>query len=318
MTVREIANFVYGRKHIYPASNTAYTFLQTAPITVASNERSFSKLKLVKTKLRSTMLQDRLESLMLISCEKDFSQNVNLKDVVWQDNALPHTSQFTKAFLDRHGWKLLPWPSQYPDRNIIENVWQYMKTELNRNPKKKQEPVERVLEIWAAVPKSAKLVYSTSEEQNADTDGDNDEDDLKELKAQKRLQCLEEGCSGATYMRFKDCFCEIFLGGKQECGISCLELTGGKRLTQHFTPLEKDKSTGIRQNVILTLLDGEKSKQLDEGKILEILFTVENKYSRLGPELMLCLDIAIATGGSEAITESFYAVMNTQEQKCHQ
>ena len=82
MTVREIAKFVYSRRHIYPASNTAYTFLQTAPITVASNERSFSKLKLVKTKLRSTMLQDRLESLMLISCEKDFSENVNLKDVV--------------------------------------------------------------------------------------------------------------------------------------------------------------------------------------------------------------------------------------------
>ena len=79
MTVREIAKFVYSRRHIYPASNTAYTFLQTAPITVASNERSFSKLKLVKTKLRSTMLQ---ESLMLISCEKDFSENVNLEDVV--------------------------------------------------------------------------------------------------------------------------------------------------------------------------------------------------------------------------------------------
>ncbi|XP_065060569.1 uncharacterized protein LOC135687841 [Rhopilema esculentum] len=82
MTVREIAKFVYSRRHIYPASNTAYTFLQTAPITVASNERFFSKLKLVKTKLRSTMLQDRLESLMLISCEKDFSENVNLEDVV--------------------------------------------------------------------------------------------------------------------------------------------------------------------------------------------------------------------------------------------
>ena len=49
------------------------TFLQTVTVTVPSNERSFSKLKLVKTKLRSTMFRDRLESLMLISCETDFA-----------------------------------------------------------------------------------------------------------------------------------------------------------------------------------------------------------------------------------------------------
>ena len=82
MSVSEVANFVFNRKNVYPSSNLAYTFLQTAPVTVASNEQSFSKLKLVKTKLRSTMLQDRLESLMLISCEKDFSANLNLLNVV--------------------------------------------------------------------------------------------------------------------------------------------------------------------------------------------------------------------------------------------
>ena len=82
MSIRVVAKFVYNQRHVYPTSNMAYAFLQTAPVTVASNERSVSKLKLVKTKLRSTMLQDRLESLMLISCLKDFSQNLNLLSVI--------------------------------------------------------------------------------------------------------------------------------------------------------------------------------------------------------------------------------------------
>ncbi len=39
------------------------------PVTVASAERSFSKLKLIKNDLRSTMDQDRLVHLALISIE---------------------------------------------------------------------------------------------------------------------------------------------------------------------------------------------------------------------------------------------------------
>ena len=45
----------------------------TAPITVASAERSFSKLKLIKTFLRSTMSEDRLESLALIWIEQNIA-----------------------------------------------------------------------------------------------------------------------------------------------------------------------------------------------------------------------------------------------------
>ena len=49
MSIREVAKFVYNQRHVHPTSNIAYAFLQTVPVTVASNERSFSKLKLVKT-----------------------------------------------------------------------------------------------------------------------------------------------------------------------------------------------------------------------------------------------------------------------------
>ena len=80
--VREVAAFLSKKKQVYPACNMAFTFLQTAPVTVASNERSFSKLKLVKTKLRSTMLQDGLESLMLILCESDVTEKLDVEKII--------------------------------------------------------------------------------------------------------------------------------------------------------------------------------------------------------------------------------------------
>ena len=48
-----------------------YKVLLTLPVTTASVERGFSKLTIVKSKLRSTMNQERLEALMLASIEKD-------------------------------------------------------------------------------------------------------------------------------------------------------------------------------------------------------------------------------------------------------
>lgn len=47
----------------------------TLPVSSASCERSFSKLKLIKTRLRSTMGQESLEELMIISSEIDIPIN---------------------------------------------------------------------------------------------------------------------------------------------------------------------------------------------------------------------------------------------------
>jgi len=55
----------------FPNMYMAYKFLCTIPATSVSSERTFSKLKLIKTRIRSTMVQKRLDSLMLLSCEKD-------------------------------------------------------------------------------------------------------------------------------------------------------------------------------------------------------------------------------------------------------
>ena len=61
--------------------NNAYRQLLTAPVTDAKDERSFSRLKLIKTYLRTTMNNNRLEALLLLSYGKDLTDSVNISKV---------------------------------------------------------------------------------------------------------------------------------------------------------------------------------------------------------------------------------------------
>ncbi|XP_071734242.1 uncharacterized protein [Rutidosis leptorrhynchoides] len=71
----------------------AYKILLTVPVTVASAEQSFSKLKLLKNYLRSTMTQERLNGLTIINIENRFLSNVDydkLIEVFASKNARRH------------------------------------------------------------------------------------------------------------------------------------------------------------------------------------------------------------------------------------
>jgi hAT family C-terminal dimerisation region len=61
---------------------SALVLYLTLPVTVASAERSFSKLKLIKSHLRSTMQQDRLSGLALMSIERERTKNIDIDAVV--------------------------------------------------------------------------------------------------------------------------------------------------------------------------------------------------------------------------------------------
>jgi len=54
----------------------------TIPVSVASAERSFSKLKLIKSYLRLTMYNQRLNRLVLLSIEKDFLNKINYDNLI--------------------------------------------------------------------------------------------------------------------------------------------------------------------------------------------------------------------------------------------
>ena len=51
-------------------------------MTTASAERSFSKLKLTKTALRSTMGESRLSALLLLSIEREITDRVEFNCVI--------------------------------------------------------------------------------------------------------------------------------------------------------------------------------------------------------------------------------------------
>ncbi|CAF4322626.1 unnamed protein product [Rotaria sp. Silwood2] len=79
-------------KSLYPRLYRVYTFILSLPVTVASNERMFSRLKLIKNYLRSKMFDDRLMNLILCSSEKDILDSLNLDELVtvWRTKTRRH------------------------------------------------------------------------------------------------------------------------------------------------------------------------------------------------------------------------------------
>lgn len=71
-----------GFHRVYPLLYRLYKTFVTLPITSATCERCFSKLTIVKNKLRFTSSQDRLKSLMILFTENDLTQTINFDEVI--------------------------------------------------------------------------------------------------------------------------------------------------------------------------------------------------------------------------------------------
>ena len=54
----------------------------TIPVTVASAERNFIKLKQLKSYLRSTMTQERLNDLAMIALESDMQEKIDYERII--------------------------------------------------------------------------------------------------------------------------------------------------------------------------------------------------------------------------------------------
>jgi hypothetical protein len=77
----EILNFLKLHDS-FPNASIAYRVLLTILRTVASAERSFSKLKLLKSCLRSTMTQQRLTDLATVALESELLDKIEYDHIV--------------------------------------------------------------------------------------------------------------------------------------------------------------------------------------------------------------------------------------------
>ena len=77
-TLDDIIQLAVRQRAIFPLVYQSYRHMLTAPASVATNERTFSRLKTVKNYCCSKTHDDRLEDLLLLTCEKDIADNLSL------------------------------------------------------------------------------------------------------------------------------------------------------------------------------------------------------------------------------------------------
>lgn len=69
-----------------------------------------------------------------------------------QDNDPKHTSSYVADYFIKKDINLLDWPSQSPDLNPIEHLWDYIKCEVRKKkPKNLKELKKYVIEIWNSI-----------------------------------------------------------------------------------------------------------------------------------------------------------------------
>ena len=76
-----VLNYI-KRLESFPNACITFRILLTIHVTVAATERSFSKLKLIKSYLRSTMSQKRLSRLTILLIEKEMLVELESKILI--------------------------------------------------------------------------------------------------------------------------------------------------------------------------------------------------------------------------------------------
>ncbi|XP_050321353.1 zinc finger MYM-type protein 1-like [Bactrocera neohumeralis] len=74
--------FDLSLEDVYPNITTALRIFLCMPVTTATCERSFSKLKLIKSYLRSSLGQERLANISILSIEKDTTTRLNFDKII--------------------------------------------------------------------------------------------------------------------------------------------------------------------------------------------------------------------------------------------
>lgn len=83
-TIKDLALFIVKNDFCttYCDVITACIIYISLPVTVATAERSFSKLKLIKNYLRNSMGQDRLSNISILNIERNLTNQVDLEKMI--------------------------------------------------------------------------------------------------------------------------------------------------------------------------------------------------------------------------------------------
>ncbi len=84
LQLREVLPFLIEKQMAagLPNLSILYKIYLTLPVTSATAERSFSRLKIIKSYLRSTMTSERLSGLALISIERDLAESIDFESTI--------------------------------------------------------------------------------------------------------------------------------------------------------------------------------------------------------------------------------------------
>ena len=87
-STKEMASFlileIVSLATTYPDVCTGYITYMTVPVTVATTEKFFSKLKLIKKFFLNSMSQERLSGLALMLIENERAKNLDFRNVIQQ------------------------------------------------------------------------------------------------------------------------------------------------------------------------------------------------------------------------------------------
>lgn len=79
-TVVDVYSRIQPLQVAFPTLTQIFCIALTLAVSTAQCERSFSALKRIKNYLRSTMSEQRLTDISLLSIEKDLSNDISMED----------------------------------------------------------------------------------------------------------------------------------------------------------------------------------------------------------------------------------------------
>ncbi|KAG2467943.1 TCB1 transposase, partial [Polypterus senegalus] len=160
---------VNARRHIWRKPGTAHHQANTIP-TVKHGGGSImlwgagtGRLVRIKGKMTAAMYRDILDENLLQSA---LDLRLGRRFIFQQDNDPKHTAKISKEWLQDNFVKVLEWPNQSPDLNLIEHLWRDLKMAVHRRFPSNLMKIERCCkEEWVKLAKDrcAKLVASYSE-----------------------------------------------------------------------------------------------------------------------------------------------------------